>query len=352
MRQLIKKLDSIKTDAMLITSKFNRRYFSGFTGSAGMLLISEKKSILFTDSRYTAQANRQTKGFEIIQCAGKELAENLASQCNRMGIKSLGIEEDDINLIQFDQIKDSLCDEVKLVYASEICSEIRAIKQGFEIDAIQKAAKITDQVFEHICKFIKRGMSEKDIALEIEYQLKKHGQGISFDVICASGENSALPHASPTNRKIKDGDSIVLDFGTVVDGYCSDFTRTLFVGTIDNELKKVYNTVRSAQECALKNVRELVSCKEADSFARSIIDNAGYGKFFGHGLGHGVGLDIHEAPRVSYLSDELLLANMVITIEPGIYIEELGGVRIEDLCVVTSDGINNLCGSTKEIIQL
>ncbi|MFZ5975128.1 MAG: M24 family metallopeptidase [Bacillota bacterium] len=349
---VMEALEKENLDAFWCNGATNRRYLSGFTGSSAVLLIHASGCKLFTDFRYTQQAMQQAQGFEVVECAAGEIYARLAEACMDASVRRLGFEEDDVPVSVYLQMRERFGEKIELVYAGRIPKTLRAIKTDEEIEKIKEAARITDEVFAHICGFIKEGMRERDIALEIDCQIKKRCGATSFATIAASGPNSALPHAQPGERCLKQGDALILDFGAVYMGYCSDFTRTLFVGTIDKELHNVYNVVRNAQALALEGIRAGMECSGADALARDVIVQAGYGARFGHSLGHGVGMDVHEDPRLSGTASGALLPDMVITVEPGIYIPELGGVRIEDLCVVRENGVENLVHATKEIIQV
>ena len=345
-------LEKENLDAFWCANATNRRYFSGFTGSSGLLLIHASGCKLFTDFRYASQATQEAQGFEIIECTAGEMHAQLAEACMDASVRRLGFEEDDVTVSVFMRMQELLKQKTVLVNAGQIPKTLRAVKTPDEIEKIKKAAYIADKVFVHICGFVKQGMRERDIALEIDFQIKKRCDAAAFETISASGPNSALPHARPGERRLRSGDALVLDFGAVCEGYCSDCTRTLFIGAIDKELNKVYNIVRNAQAQALEGIHAGMKCTDADALAREAIEKAGYGRESGHGLGHGVGMDVHEDPRLSGTASGVLLENMVITVEPGIYIRGLGGVRIEDLCVVKENGIENLFHATKEIIQV
>lgn len=351
-KALLNDLQNEGIDAYWCVNATNRRYLSGFTGSAGALLIHPDQKLLFIDSRYTLQAKQQAPGFTVVECGPGALETRIAEICAGLRVGRLGFEEDDVTVSDYERMQKALGAGVALVHAGEAVRRLRAVKSPDELEKIREAARIADQVFEHIFRFIKEGMREKDVALEIEYQIKKRCDGVSFDTIAASGPNSALPHAQPGERRLKKGDALVMDFGAVHQGYCSDFSRTIFIGPIDKAMQTVYNTVWKAQEAALNGIRAGMPCRDADALARGVIKAAGYGEAFGHGLGHGVGMDIHEAPRVSCASDETLTEGMVVTVEPGIYVPGLGGVRIEDLVVVQKDGVQILTAATKACLQI
>lgn len=336
-------------EAILIQTMPNFRYFSGFTGDNGMLLISASRRILFTDFRYTEQAHNQSPDFEIMQFSrGKEYV--LTEQALKEGnIKTLGFEDTVVSVAEFERMKSELDVEFKSI--GPITSRLRRVKDETEIEATRRAAEISDKAFSHLLEYIKPGMSELQVALELEFFIRANGaKDISFAPIIGSGPNGALPHAEPSNRLIQRGDLVILDFGSLVDGYCSDMTRTVGIGEVAEELISIYNICLEAQLAALQALKPGMRCADVDAVARSTIEKYGYGERFGHSLGHGTGIQIHEAPALSPLSADVLEIGNLITVEPGIYLSGIAGVRIEDLCLVTADGYINLCSSPKEII--
>ncbi len=263
----------------------------------------------------------------------------------------LGFENRDMSVSDYTRFSSELA--CPMAGMDDMVEKLREIKDDEELKAIRKAASIGDRAFEHILGFLKPGVSERDIALEMEYLMKREGASrLSFETIVASGKRSSLPHAQPTGKKLEVGDFVTLDFGCIYDGYCSDMTRTVVIGSADSEQKKIYSIVLEAQKEALAALKAGLTGVEVDKVARNMIEDAGYGQYFGHGLGHSLGLDIHENPRVSFTSDEVLMPDMVVTIEPGIYIPDFGGVRIEDLVRVTVEGYENFCVSTKELLEI
>lgn len=346
--RLKKLIDTIPANATLILSPENLYYFSGFTGGEGMLYIDKKRLILFTDSRYTVQAKNESPDFEIIDTADTSVAEFLKSQ----GDKAYGFEDDYVTFSKFASLKRISPKSVFSPVSSHI-DKIRMIKDDSEIEKIKTAANIADSAFSYILDKISVGKTERQIALDLEYFMKSQGaEGLSFDTIVASGVRSALPHGTATDKVIESGDFVTLDFGCKYKGYCSDMTRTVVVGKASQKQKEIYNTVLTAQKASLDTIRAGELAKAVDDAARSIIIDAGYGKNFGHGLGHSLGLMVHESPSCSPKSADILTENMLMTIEPGIYIEDFGGVRIEDLVLVTKDGHENLTSSEKELTEL
>lgn len=340
-----KLLNNIDSDqAVLITSKANIRYYSGFTSEDGMLYISQEGCYLLTDTRYTIQATEQAKGFRVID-------KNIDEFWSKVSSKQILFEEDSMSVGEKSRLESKLLHR-ELIPSQKLISSHRQIKEPWEIDKIKSAQALGDMAFEHILGFIKPQMKESDIALELEFYMRKNGAtALSFDTICASGVRSAMPHGTASNKLIQKGELLTLDFGCVLDGYCSDMTRTVIIDHVsDTRQEEIYNIVLKAQTEAGKGIKAGVKCKDADKIARDIITDAGYGGFFGHSLGHSVGLEIHECPNLSPKSQDTLSAGNVVSVEPGIYIEGFGGVRIEDLVAVTEGGVENLTRSPKELI--
>jgi Xaa-Pro aminopeptidase len=328
------------------------RYISGFAGETGYVYISEKRHAVVTDFRYTIQAEMEAEGYEVITIGNGGYEESLNDLLKIDGIKRLGFEAEDMLFATYNKLKDKLAVQELVPLGNEITA-MRRIKTPRELEYIKQAEAIGDQVFTEILGFIRPGMTELEIAARIEYLLKVKGaQGCSFPAIVASGVNSSMPHAVPTSKKIEVGDFLTMDFGCVYEGYCSDMTRTIVIGKASEKQKEVYGTVLKAQLAALDFLKAGVKGKEVDKVARDIIYSAGYEGCFGHGLGHSVGLHIHENPRLSMLEEGTIEAGMTETVEPGIYIKGFGGVRIEDLVVVTEDGYENFTFSNKNLIEL
>jgi len=347
--------DYISEDSgVLINSEVNRFYFTGFKSSFGYLLVTKGAVKFFTDSRYAVDAYVNIpESIEVEIVDSTSCYSLIASAIKKEGIKSLGIEESYLTAREAKVIRSNFNAQLKIYDISPIISSMRAIKSKDELGAMKLSASICDTVFSIILKRIKYNMSEIDLAIEIEHQLRLAGaDGIAFDTICAFGVNSSKPHAHPTPNKLEKGDMILLDFGCVKNGYCSDFSRTLAFFQIKPELKRIYNIVLGAQRHALNAIKAGMNTREADSFAREFIKANGYGDEFTHALGHGVGLEIHEAPTVSKNSDDVLKNNMTVSCEPGIYLNGIGGVRIEDVIIVEDDKVTPLTSSTKELIIL
>lgn len=360
--RLYETLEKEKLDAIIITDGYNVHYLSGYKGHCGIMLITNTKKIILTDSRYTEQVSIEASEFDCVDIGlegySKKIAEIFANIFENKEQLRIGFENEEISFKQYFAIKKNLDtalnNKYELVALDNKIDKLRVIKDETELSRIKKAEEIGDKAFSHILEFIKPGITEKRIALELEYTMKSLGAaGLSFDTIAASGPNSSLPHAVPTERKLQSGDFLTMDFGCIYDGYCSDMTRTVFIGdNISSEQQKVYDTVLNAQLEALKLIRPGAKCSDVDARAREIIGAEGYGDYFGHGLGHSVGLFIHEEPRCSRKCDTILEPGMMMTCEPGIYLPGKFGVRIEDLVVVTEDGYENFASSPKELIFL
>ncbi len=338
-----------KCDGVLITSPHNLRYFSGFSGGEGFCLLGKNLKTIIVDSRYTVAAKEECSGFQVIEYSGGKLFEIINNILNENSVKTLGFEDKALTVSEYNLFNDKL--KVELLPLESDLDIIRSVKTDAEIEHIKKAEEIGDIAFSNIIPLVKVGMTENDLAAEIEYQMRKHGaSGTSFSIIAVSGKKTAMPHGIPDGKKIEKGDMITLDFGCIYNGYCSDMTRNLCMGEPTKRQKEIYDIVLKAQLSGLSAIKAGVTGKEADKAARDVIEDAGYGAYFGHSLGHGVGLMIHELPNLSPRSDTVLLENMIVSCEPGIYIEGEFGVRIEDLVVVKKDGIINLTSSSKELI--
>ena len=348
--KIISSLNERGLDGILITSPFNRRYASNFTGTAGSVLISQKKSVFITDFRYVEQAEKQCKGYEIVQ-QKKSMKEEIANQVEKLGIKKLGFEQDYVTFAQYKEFESAF--ETELIPVSGIIEKLRLIKSESEIKILKEAARIADAAFEHIITFIQPGITELEVSNELEFFMRKAGAtSSSFDTIVASGVRSALPHGVATEKRIEKGDFVTLDYGAYYQGYASDITRTIAVGEPSDKLKEIYRIVYEAQKRGVNGLKPGMGGKEADALTRDYITEKGFGEYFGHSTGHGIGLEIHEGPNLSLKSEYDLEPGMVVTVEPGIYIAGLGGVRIEDDTIITENGNELLTHSTKELIIL
>jgi len=339
-------------DSILIGSRANVRYTTGFTGDYGFAAVGLLKPHFFTSPLYSEHA-RCTVGepFSVVEVKNGVFTA-LAELGEGFWGRRIGYEADVMTCSGFEKLKAAF-GEAELVPTTGIVEELRSVKTPGEVSSIARAQKTAEEVLEEVLGLLREGVRERELALEIDYRFrKKGGERAAFDTIAAFGENSSKPHALPTDRRLRRGDIVLFDMGTVVDGYASDMTRTFVFGRADAETKRVYSTVLDAQEAALEGIRAGVSCAEADALARRVIERAGYGERFVHSLGHGVGLEVHEIPRLSKDSDVVLKRNMVVTVEPGIYVPGWGGVRIEDMVVVGEEGCVNLTGAPKTLFEL
>lgn len=341
-------------DAVLISNPHNMRYISGYTGDTGCLYISKNQKAIITDSRYTNQAIAQCKdaGYDILEIDNKGYSYQINKLIDGESVKMLGFEGNHLLYSQYTSYKEKLnCDDM-ITLGNEL-DLLRCIKNEEEIKNLTMAEKIGDIAFSKILDYIRPGVTEIEVAAHLEYYMKMEGAcSLSFDTIVASGINSSMPHAGVSPKKIEKGDFVTMDFGCIYNGYCSDMTRTIVVGKADDRQKEIYNTVLKAQLAALDFIKSGVTGEQVDKVARDIIYGAGYEGCFGHGLGHSVGLEIHEEPRLSPSGKTVLQPGMIETVEPGIYIRDYGGVRIEDMVVVTENGHINLTHSSKELIEL
>ena len=351
LQKIRQALAARESEAILISQPENRLYLSGFDGSAGYLLITPKAAILATDFRYIEQARAQAPDYEIHRVAG-DAADWLPGLATELELSDVAFEAANITVTQYRKLNDAL-DKAKsrttLTPLDGLVESLRAVKEPEEIKLITQAAELADAAYEYVEAEIKAGMTEKEIAWEIEKTLRKRGsQTIPFDIIVASGPNAALPHASPTSRTIEPGEPIVIDMGARTDGYCSDLSRTICIGKRDDRFNEIYNIVLKAQQTAIDAIKEGVTGEGIDIAAREVIKDAGYGEAFGHGLGHGVGLAAHELPHIAPDSKEPLIDGMIFTVEPGIYLAEWGGVRIEDM-VLMENGQARLLSHARRI---
>lgn len=350
MQGRIEKLcESLSQDeAVLITSYPNIFYYSSFTSEDAYLFISKNRRYIITDSRYTLQAHKQAKGFDVL-----DIESGLEKVFENVSETHIGFEEMNLPVARFEKIQKSLKFGQKLVPMQNRINKPRERKDEIELTKIADAEKIGDMAFEYILKKIKSGVTEREIAFDLEMFMRKQGAtALSFETIVASGKRSAMPHGTATDKVVEKGDFVTLDFGCVFGGYCSDMTRTVIVGKASDRQREIYNIVLKSQLAAIDAVREGIACSDVDKVSRDMITDAGYGKNFGHSLGHSVGIEIHENPSFSPKSKDFVQVGNVITVEPGIYIDDFGGVRIEDVVAVKSDGVVNLTSSPKELIEI
>ncbi len=346
------RLEQTGVDGILITNAQNRRYLTGFTGSAGIVVITKTVANLYVDFRYVEQAHSQVKDFAVIELSRETtIFEEVAKMTNRLGMASLGFEEGNVTYQLYTKYRNHL--SVEMVPLTGVVEKLRMIKTDEEIRHIKSAADISDQAFTHILDYIRPGITEIDIANELEFSMRKLGAASSaYDIIIASGLRSALPHGVASTKVVEKGDMVTLDFGAYYEGYRSDMTRTITVGEPKPELREIYTIVFDALSNALAGIKPGMTGQRADAFTRDFITEKGYGEQYGHGSGHGIGLDIHEEPFMSPKCEVLLEPGMIVTVEPGIYIPDLGGVRIEDDILITEEGNETITKSRKELIVL
>ena len=349
--RVIKKLPA-GTQGMIVSTETNREYLSNLLSSAGTLLVLEGNAYFIIDSRYYEVAKKKVTGAEVI--LQEKLYEQITSLCSRHGISELLCEEE-LTLAEYN----ALCKAVPSVRfiadgtLSEAIQQERAVKDREELKMICDAQAITDAAFLEILNFIRPGVTEKEVAAELEYYMRKKGaDGLAFETIVASGTNGSMPHAVPSDKVINSGDLVTMDYGAKLNGYCSDMTRTVAVGEISDEQHRIYDVVLEAHLTSMDAAKAGVYGDQLDKIARDIIYDAGYEGCFGHSLGHSLGLDIHEKPMCSYARHDLLPAGTIMTIEPGIYVEGKYGVRIENMIFITEDGYINLTGSERKLITL
>ncbi|MVP00176.1 M24 family metallopeptidase [Paenibacillus lutrae] len=337
--------------AVLITSSYNRRYLTGFTGSAGVVLVTEERAVLLTDFRYMVQAPQEAVGYEVTDHQGK-IGRTVLEILKKQGIAALGFEENDLTYAGYSSYTDDL-QGVEFIPTGGIVEQLRVFKDDTELAIMQEAADLADRTFSYILTRIRTGVSEKQIALEIEMFIRENGgTSSSFDTIVASGERSALPHGVASERILQQDEFVKLDFGALYKGYCSDITRTVVLGKPSEKHKEIYGIVLEAQLNCVGNLRAGMTGSEGDALCRDVIARHGYADNFGHSTGHGLGMEVHENPRLAKGYPVILEPGMVVTVEPGIYIPGFGGVRIEDDVIIEPDGIRLLTHSSKEFITI
>lgn len=348
LREAMKKEN---VDGFLVTSPYNLRYLTNFTGTTGLAVITLDKAFFVTDFRYTEQAAAQAQGYEIVKNTGPIL-EEVATLCAKEEINALAFEESHVSFAEY-SVLEEIIEETDLIPVSGLIENLREVKDEDEIALIQQACHIADQGFDHILKMIRPGMTEIEVANQLDFFMRSLGAtSVSFDTIVASGLRSAMPHGVASDKVIEQGDLITLDFGCYYKGYVSDMTRTFAVGDPGEKLKEIYQVVLEAQLKVIEAAKPGMSGIQLDAVARDHITAAGYGEAFGHSTGHGIGLEIHEGPNVSFRAEKQFVPGNVITDEPGIYLPGIGGVRIEDDLLITSEGNTVLTHSPKELIIL
>lgn len=342
-----------KYEAVIIFSEVNRRYFTGFPSSDGYLVVTKDDATLFVDSRYVEAAEKSVTACNVLLF--KKASEDIKNYLKEKSVVKAYTERNHISVSTADFLKTAFlpCRVTPSKKLEKAIDESRITKTDYEIESIKAAQKIAEDAFDHILTFIKPGVTEKQIALELDFYMLSHGaEAVSFETIAVTGQKSSMPHGVPDDTVVKSGDFITMDFGAVVNGYHSDMTRTVAVGEVSEEQIKVYETVLTAQKTALNILKAGLDCCEADKAARQVIEDAGYGEYFGHSTGHGVGVEIHEAPTLAPKSKGALQVGNVVTIEPGIYLPGKFGVRIEDMALITENGFENLTTTPKELIIL
>lgn len=341
------------TCAALIISPENRRYFTSFPSSDGFLIVNADRAVFITDGRYIEAAEKKAKNCEVV--LQNRIFPQIAQILKEMNCHHLLVEASKMTLDSYNSLKGSAKD-VKILTDTSLDGMIntfRSVKTNDELECIKAAQKITDDAFYHICNFIKEGVTEREIGLELDFYMLSHGgEALSFETIAVSGENTSMPHGVPSERRVQNGDFITMDFGTVVGGYHSDMTRTVALGFATDEMKNVYETVKNAQTACINGLRSGLTGIEGDALARNVIKQSGYGEYFTHGTGHGVGIEIHEFPNLNKANDVPLIPGQIVTVEPGIYIPNKFGVRIEDMVLITENGCEDLTHSNKELIIL
>lgn len=340
-----------KIDCLLVTDINHVRYLSGFSGSNGMVLLAPPKAYFLTDFRYLVQAQKEVKDCTVI-IADRELTSELPKLPIFSRKIRVGVEAAFVSLKLQEQLKD-LLPKVDFRPTENLIESLAVVKDGEEIRRIKKAVRIADQAFSEILEYLKPGAKEKDIALELEYCMRSHGaDGAAFDIIVASGQRSSMPHGKASDKKLRKGDFVTIDFGAIYKGYTSDVTRTVVLGKATQKQKRIYDIVLTAQKKSCRAAKPGLACSRLDGVARDVIMKSGYGDNFGHGLGHGIGMIVHDHPTLNPRSTDILREGMVVTIEPGIYIPNWGGVRIEDDVLITASGGQVLSKSPKDLLEL
>ena len=350
--RIVKALAGMPCDALLLSSPVNRRYATGFPSSAGIVLIHRNGGLYYTDFRYIEAARQTVPNFEVeLLPSGRSYNDIVNDLIARYGIRTLGYENTFVTAAQKAKLDAEL--KAALYPIDDMLDRLRAEKAPWEVENIVRAQRIAERALEETLPLIRPGVTEQEVAAELIYRMYRYGaERLSFDAIVVAGENSSKPHGVPGPHPICDGDFVTMDFGCVVDGYCSDMTRTVAVGHASEEMRRIYDIVLQAQLAGLAAAKAGIPCALVDKAARDIIHGAGYEGCFEHGFGHSLGLEIHEEPRLSYASKDILHEGTVVTAEPGIYLQGRMGVRIEDMMLITKDGCENLTRAPKELLIL
>ena len=346
------QLERLRVEALLITHRPNLRYLCGFTGSSGVLLLRTSRPVFFTDGRYTAQAREEVAGARVVIAKGPPLLA-AAQFAQRHGLAVVGIESDHVTVSSRAAVRRALGGKTRLRDIASVVEKLRLVKDAEEIALIGEAVNLGARLLDTAVKAIRPGVREAEVAAELEYAARRAGaEGMSFETIVAAGPRSAMPHGVASAAPIPARGFVILDFGVILQGYCSDMTRTVHLGKVSAGERSMYQAVREAQSAAAEAVRAGMVCGEVDRAARQRLRRAGFARYFTHSTGHGVGLEIHEAPRLGRGQAETLRAGMVVTVEPGVYVPGRGGVRIEDMIVVTEGGCKVLTPAPKDLIEL
>lgn len=351
LERLIREIPD-EIDGLIIKEGKNRRYFTNFSSTEGTLIVTKKRAYLLLDFRYFEMAKKVVKNAEVLLY--NNLYEKIREIFKKDSVLNVLVETNYVSIKQFKEYEEKLeeFNFKQISWLDEIILSFRSVKTEEEIEKIKKSQEVVDAAFAHILDYIKKGLTEKQVAREIENFILDNAQGVSFPTIVVSGKNTSLPHGKPSQKVLEDGDFVTMDFGAVLDGYCSDMTRTICVGSSNSFQKDLYKIVLSGQELALNKIKEGLVCSDVDLLVREYFKEFSYDEEFGHGLGHGVGLNIHEDPYLNRVCKTVLKENMVVTVEPGLYISSKMGLRIEDLVVVKKEGILNLTKSSKELIYV
>ncbi|MBL1151105.1 MAG: Aminopeptidase YpdF [Fimbriimonadales bacterium] len=344
------RLAGMSVDAALITNIENVRWMSGFSGSSAAIVLSPSEAVFITDSRYDEQAHEQVKGFEIhVFASPTRQAQAIGAVIHRLGLTSVSFEAEHVTFATMNSWANDI-PGIEFTPVEKMISPLRMVKSAEEVEKIRRACGIGDACFEHVLRMLRPGVTEYDVALDIEFFIRRQGAKIAFDVIAVSGERSARPHGTPSERKLEVGDFVTLDFGACVDGWNSDLTRTVVIGEATDRHREVFDAVLRAEESCIAAMKPGVAAKDVDALARRILAEKGFDKYFGHGLGHGLGSTVHDVGSMNPNSTDVLEPGQVWTVEPGVYIPGFGGCRIEDDVVVTSDGVEVLTHASKPFV--
>jgi Xaa-Pro aminopeptidase len=345
-------MDTHQSSLALVSNPVNIRYLTGFTGSAGAVLMGPRQGILWVDPRYTLQAQEEAEGVEVIE-EKKGGLKGAANWLGKNGVRQCSFEASSLTCAQFEQLREAAGKNLRLKAAGDLVEELRVVKDRGEIEAIRRAGKVTVEVFTEVLRHVRPGVIERDLAAEIEYRMRKKGaDGAAFETIVASGKRSAHPHARASSKALEECELVIFDLGAILAGYAADMTRTVFLGEPTRRVRKLYSGVLEAQAEAVRTVRERVTAGKVDSSARRVLARDGVARYFTHSTGHGVGLEIHERPRLGKGERTRLRAGSVVTVEPGVYVQGLGGIRIEDTVLVGPADAEVLTPAPKDILVI